>query len=114
MKLSKKIIEVLDSHGFSFDSIEEQGNEYYIEMNNGTPAGEDWWVTIWFDGTDTGFIDSLEEVINDFNVDEEVEIWIPGRGKNGVPNSIETLVEDAKWKLKQLEELLIDLKEVMM
>lgn len=41
MELNKEIIEILDSHGFSFDSIEEQANEYYIEMNNGTPAGED-------------------------------------------------------------------------
>lgn len=110
MKLSKKIMKILDSHGFSFDGIEKQDHEYYIEMNNGTPAGEDWLITIWFDGTSTGFIDSLEEAVNDFDVDEEVEIWIPGRGQNGVPNSIETLVEDAKWKLEQLEELLIDLK----
>lgn len=113
MELNKEIIEILDSHGFSFDSIEEQDNEYYIEMNNGTPAGEDWWTTIWFDGTNAGFIDSLEEVVNDFDVNEEVEIWIPGRGQNGVPNSIEVLLEDAKWKLKQLEELLIDLKGVV-
>ena len=37
-------------------------------MNNGTPAGEDWWTTIWFDGTNAGFINSLEEVVNDFDV----------------------------------------------
>lgn len=81
MELNKEIIEILDSHGFSFDSIEEQDNEYYIEMNNGTPAGEDWWTTIWFDGTNAGFIDSLEEVVNDFDVNEEVEIWIPGEDR---------------------------------
>ena len=113
MELSKKILDILEDNGFSCEKITEQDKKYYIEINQNTPAGEDWWTTIWFDGTSAGFIDSLEEIVSDFDVDEEVEIWIPSRGKNGVPNSIETLVEDAKWKLKQLEDLMINLKEVM-
>ncbi|WP_147359866.1 hypothetical protein [Agathobacter rectalis] len=45
-----------------------------------------------------------------FDVDEEVEIWIPNRGKGGCPDSIMDLVHDAEWKQKTLEKLLDDLQ----
>lgn len=39
-----------------------------------------------------------------------MEIWIPSRGRNGVPSSISALVHDAEWKLEQLESLVCDLQ----
>ena len=45
------------------------------------------------------------ETEHDFDVDEEVEVWIACRGENGCPSSIEALVEDAKWKEEQIEKL---------
>lgn len=111
IKLSNTISEILEHNGFSYNEIEEQDGKYYIELNNYTPAGEDWWLTVWFDGTDESFVDSVEEITTNFDVDEEVEIWIPSRGKNGVPSSISTLLHDAEWKLEQLESLLSDLQK---
>lgn len=110
IKLSNTIAEILEHNGFSYNEIEEQDGKYYIELNNDTPAGEDWWMTVWFDGTDKGFVDAVEEITTNFDIDEEVEIWIPSRGKNGVPSSISTLLHDAEWKLEQLESLLSDLQ----
>lgn len=110
IKLSNTIAEILKYNGFSYDEVEEQDGEYYIELNNGTPEGEDWWVTVQFDGTDKSFIDAVEEITTNFDIDEEVEIWIPSRGRNGVPSSISALVHDAEWKLEQLESLVCDLQ----
>lgn len=110
IKLSNVIAEILEDNGFSYDEVEEQDGKYYIELNNGTPEGEDWWVTVWFDGTDKSFVDAVEEITTNFDIDEEVEIWIPSRGQNGVPSSISALVHDAEWKLEQLESLLSDLQ----
>lgn len=110
IKLSNTIEEILEYNGFNYNEIEEQDGKYYIELNNDTPEGEDWWLTVWFDGTDKSFVNAVEEITTDFDVDEEVEIWIPSRGQNGVPSSISALVHDAEWKLEQLESLLSDLQ----
>ena len=56
------------------------------------------------------FVDAVEEITTNFDIDEEVEIWIPSRGQSGVPSSISALVHDAEWKLEQLESLLSDLQ----
>ena len=54
---------------------------------------------------ESDFKASLYAYIGSYDVDDEVEIWIDGRGKNGVPNSIKALVEDAEWKLEMLKKL---------
>lgn len=112
MLLDKKIQDILEKNEFNFDEkISEQDNGKYIEINQSTPEGEDWWETIWFDGTYEGFVNAVEERVLNFDVDEEVEIWIPNRGKGGCPDSIMDLVHDAEWKQKTLENLLDDLQE---
>ena len=103
--LSDKIIQAIEEAGFEYGEIEEQSGEYYIELRQYTPEGEDWNVIIWFDGTDEGFEDHLANLVEEFDVDEEAEIWINGRGQNGVPNSISAILKDAEWKLEKLTEL---------
>lgn len=110
IKLNNTIAEILEYNGFNYNEVTEQDGKYYIELNNNTPLGEDWWLTVWFDGTDKSFVDAIEEITTNFDIDEEVEIWIPLRGENGVPSSISALVQDAEWKLEQLESLLSDLQ----
>lgn len=110
IKLNNTIAEILEYNGFNYNEVTEQDGKYYIELNNNTPLGEDWWLTVWFDGTDKSFVDAIEKITTNFDIDEEVEIWIPLRGKNGVPSSISALVQDAEWKLEQLESLLSDLQ----
>lgn len=112
MKLNDKVIEIVDRHGFSINEVEKQSNDFYVELGQCTPCGEDWWETIWFDGTDEGFIEAVRERYNNFDVDEEAEIWIESRGKNGVPSSIRALIRDAEWKEVALDELATSLEEL--
>lgn len=112
MKLNEKIIEVIENNEFGHDAVAEQDNEYYIEFYQNTPAGEDWYVTIWFDGSNNGFINSFRKYAEDFDVDEEAEIWIKSRGEHGVPSSIREILEDAEWKKERLQTLLKDLEDI--
>ena len=114
MKLNDKVIEAVEKNNFSIHEVKKQGNEFYVEINQGTPLGEDWWEVIWFDGTDEGFINAVRERYNNFDVDEEAETWIESRGKNGVPDSIKALVEDAEWKESTLRELANELEELQL
>lgn len=109
-EFNKLVIEVLENADFNIGEIREQDGEYYVELSQYTPAGEDWYVIIWFDGTDEDFIKSVRKYVNGFDVDDEVDPYLEMRGKNGVPNSISTLIEDAKWKEKTLEELADELE----
>ena len=111
MKLNDNVIGIVENNGFSIHEVEKQGEDFYVEINQYTPCGEDWWETIWFDGTDEGFIEAIKDRYNGFDVDEETEIWIESRGKNGVPSSIKALVEDAEWKERTLGELFDQLEE---
>jgi len=112
MELNNKIIEVAENNGFFLEEITERYGEYSVEMNNSTPCGEDWWEIIHFDGTNQGFVEAVRNRADNFDVDEEAEIWIEGRGENGVPNRIKDLVEDAEWKKTTLKELANDLEEL--
>ena len=99
MKLSERIIEVLERNEFNVGEVTKQDNEFYVEYGQSTPEGEDWWETLWFDGTEEGFIKAFTERSNSFNVDEEAEVWIEARGRvRGVPDSIRDLIDDAEWK----------------
>lgn len=112
MKLNEKIIEAIENNGFCCSAVVEQDNGFYIELYQDTPAGEDWHVTIWFNGSDNEFINSFRKYAEDFDVDEEAEIWIKSRGEHGVPSSISLLVKDAEWKKEKLGLLLKDLEDL--
>lgn len=106
MILSDNILKIIEENGFAYDIEYQVDEDYCVELGQYTPAGEDWWYTIWFNGSDEDFINSLRKLVYDFDVDDEAEVWIHSRGKNGVSSSIKVLVEDAEWKYKQLENLL--------
>lgn len=112
--LSNNVIGVLDGLWFDCSEIYEQDGEFYVEVGQFTPAGEDWLETIWFDGTDADFVKALRNRIENFNIDEEVEKWIPSRGKNGVPEKISDLIKDAEWKLEELRDLCYELESVIL
>ncbi len=105
IKLVPEVAELLVKHDFHISEIHEQDGEYYVDIGQETPAGEDWSECIWFDGTTKGFIDAVQTLAENFDVDEAAELWINCRGTNGVPSSVRALVKDAEWKLKTLETL---------
>ena len=111
MELNKKIVDVIQNSGFNYDGVDEEDG-YSVKLYQSTPAGEDWHVIIWFNGSDNGFINSFRKYVEDFDVDEEAEIYIESRGKHGVPSSISVLVKDAEWKKEKLGLLLKDLEDI--
>lgn len=112
MKLNEKIIEVIENNGFCYSAVMEYDNKFYIELYQDTPAGEDWHVIIWFDGSDNGFINSFKRYSESFDVDEETEVLVESRGKYGVPSSISVLVKDAEWKKETLGKMMKDLEDL--
>lgn len=100
-------------HGFIPTATDYDGNLLgmsedccCVELENyPTPAGGDWIVTLWFDGTARGFKRAIEQYAICFDIDEEVSLYVDNRGKNGIPSSIEALLEDAKWKKRELHDL---------
>ena len=113
MSLSNRIIDQLDINGFDVLYLEKNNDMFCVELSQFTPAGEDWIPTIWFDGTESGFIKSFSSYASEFDIDEEVEFWIPIRGTRGVPNSSSVLIEDTEWKKRKLEECAIALEELL-
>lgn len=117
-KLQDEIIEIFEDNGFTIGDIEEQHDgSYCVELNQSTPLGEDWWVCLVFDKPANDhqtleelFIEAFEKYTYNFDVNEEAEIYIDCRGKNGVPNSIKDLIEDAQWKNQTLLDTLYALK----
>ena len=80
---------------------------YYVELEKYSPAGEDFIMMIEFDNDDAvdSFMENLNDYLDDFDIDEHVEMWIPSRGKGGCPSSISELVDDAKAIKEMIEEL---------
>jgi len=60
-----------------------------------SPAGEDFVFTFHFDGSASDFVDNFRSYAEDFDPDEHAEMWVEHRGKNGCPNSIRDLIDDA-------------------
>jgi hypothetical protein len=112
-ELNENIVRILEDNGFYVGEPEYSNhhNEYCIEINQSTDLGEDWWMTLWYDGTDEDFIQKFETMVDNFDPDEEAEVYIEMRGKNGVPNSIRDILEDQVWKLETLKAALEDLNK---
>ncbi len=109
MELSKRIEELLEKYDFSLcgkitERYNDKGN-YDVEMETYSPEGENVIVSLTYDGTEESFIHEFVDYANDFDAEEHAEMWIESRGKNGVPDSIKNLLEDAKWIKDTLMEM---------
>lgn len=94
--LSEKTISILEENDISIYDRGEQDGEYYREIEFCSDAGEDVCEVVWYDGTDSGFIESFRQLADDFDADEHAEMWIDNGGKNGVPDDIKILLDDAE------------------
>jgi hypothetical protein len=112
-ELNENIVRVFENNGFYVGEPEYSNHhrEYCVEINQSTDLGEDWWLTLWYDGTDEDFIQKFETLVEYFDPDEEAEIFIEMRGKNGVPDSIRDIINDQEWKLETLKTTLKELHE---
>ena len=116
LELSKRIIEILEAHDISLcGEISERtynNDGYDVELETYSPEGEDVIIPLIYDGTEEDFIRQFEKYTEDFNAEEHAEMWIEGRGKNGVPDSIKDLLEDAEWIKDTLMEVAEELNNI--
>lgn len=101
MKLSERIIKILEAHDISLcGEISErtyQTDSYDVELETYSPEGENVIISLIYDGTEEDFIRQFESYAEDFDPDEHVTMWFESRGENGVPESIRDLINDANW-----------------
>lgn len=103
----EQIEKICDKQGFWVDKEDNMfGNgKPGWDIGQMSSCGEDWSETFEADDVDT-FIASLERRIDNWDSEEEAMPFIEMRGQSGVPSSIRELLDDADWKLEQLENLL--------
>jgi putative lipoic acid-binding regulatory protein len=82
-----------------------------LEFSKYSPAGEDFSFSV-SGRTQKELKDEIKNYVNDFDVDEHIELWIEARknGVGGVPN-IRELVKDADDIYDMLEELAIEVSK---
>lgn len=116
MELSERIIEVLEAHDISLcgEITERMYNNdgYDVELETYSPEGEDVIISLIYDGTEEDFIRQFESYAEGFDTEEHAETYINMRGKNGVPESIKDLLEDAEWQKEMLLEVAKDLNNL--
>lgn len=94
----ENLIKILEKNGWEvtlFDS--------YIEIEQWSDLGEDLVEEIECKNTEE-FIEEFENIVENFDIDEHVELYMNSRGKHGVPDcTVQELLDDAK-EIKQLYE----------
>lgn len=107
LKVFGRIINICEDNCFTVISLSKYTDlqEYAVELERYTPFDEDWILTISYDGTYEGFRNAICDTYNQFDVDEDVDLYVNHRGENGIPSSIRELLENAEWKEQKLEEL---------
>ena len=94
--LNEKTIAILEENDITVSESYEQDGEYYREIEFYSPEGEDVVETIWYDGTDDGFIEAFRQLADNFDADEHAEMWINNCNVKGVPDSVRVLIDDAE------------------
>lgn len=99
-----KLKKIIEGKGFYFKHQKEKNGWYYALLEQSTPLGEDWCLEFDYKNI-TDLVNQIIEYSCNYYADDEAEIYINIRGKNGVPSSIRDLLKDADWKGEKLKEL---------
>ena len=110
----EKFLEKAEGLDWSYNLYKEDDNCIYVEMEKYSPLGEDYSMIIYFDKEDSvnTFMDGLKEYYLTFDPDDHAAMWIENRGKNGTPDSIRDLLDDAKNIKEMIGELIRYLEDV--
>jgi len=76
-------------------------------------AGQDIPVEIEYDGTDVDFVEKFNDFAENYDVDEEVELYVNMRSKDGVPSTVREILEDCEEAKETLMKLAKGLKEIL-
>lgn len=104
--------EILDELGYvhyDWHKYEDRDEWYGIVEFWTDTADQDVPTEFEFDGTASDFVKKFCEAAENYDVDEEVELYVDMRGKNGVPSTVRELLDDmqeAKDTLMEIAEKL--------
>lgn len=102
--LGEEIAEILDNNEISVYSAEQNDNEISIGLEFYSDLGED--VIIDIDCKDKeDFIKQFNDYAQNFDAEEHAEMWAESKGKNGVPDSLYELLDDATSIKEFLEQV---------
>ena len=88
--------ELIKESPFDIHDFDNESDPCKISFCAWSPAGEDLWFEVEYNGTEKDLIQKLHDLYINFDVNEHAEMYINMRGKNGVPNDIKVLYEDAE------------------
>lgn len=102
--LGEEITEILDNNEISVYSAEQNDNEISIGLEFYSDLGEDMIIDI--DCKDKeDFIKQFNDYAQNFDAEEHAEMWAESKGKNGVPDSLYELLDDATSIKEFLEQV---------
>ena len=111
MERIKKVLDDLDvKYGWH---PTENGKWYGIVEFWTDTADQDIPTEIEFDGTAEDFVKEFCEAAENYNVDEEVELFVDMRGKNGVPDTVRGILDDCEEAKKTLIRIATILKNAL-
>ena len=90
-ELAARIMDVLDRNDIRVTDVDEHAGKYSVEMEWYSPAGEDFLISLWFDGTAEDFAEQFRVYAEDFDPQEHAAMWYNGPG---APD-LRTLLDDA-------------------
>ena len=100
-------------------ALEEMGIGYKVDETYGRvqfhtdTAGQDICEEFDFDGTAEDFVREFSQRAEDYDVDDQVEMYADMRGQYGVPDSIRTLLDDCQEAKDTLMDIAEKLKEAI-
>lgn len=109
----EEIYDVLDNMSIRYDTNYcDSETEALIEFWTDT-AGQDIPTEFDYDGTPEDFVKQFTERAENYDVDEEVELYANMRGKNGVPDTVRELLDDCQEVKDTLMEIAEKLQEAI-
>ena len=111
-KLWEEIEKVFDTMDINLCNMENPDDAYFEFWTD--TAGQDCVYCVPHEGTPESFIETVKGIAENYDVDEELEIYLPMRGKQGVPSSAVTIMRDCEEcqnTLKEISEALSKLLE---
>lgn len=102
MRLQKDIMNILDKTGFNCIEPTSEKGKYNIYINSRTPFNSDFGFYVVYDDSFQSFKKAVSKICYAFDIDKDAEKRIPIRGSA----SIQTVLDESKWKKEKLDELL--------
>ena len=87
---------MLDEMGVKYDWHKDNDKWYGIVEFWTDASGQDIPTEFNFDGSPEDFVKEFSDAAENYDVDDEVELYVDYRGKSGVPNTVREILDDCQ------------------